>query len=154
MEIDVARRMALQLMREHGLIGRGWRLRIGRAVRRFGSYHGRLKRITLSGPLITLNDEAEVRDTVLHEIAHALVGTTHGHDRVWKAMAEAVGCRPQRCYSAQAVHVPPARYRFECPAWGHTGTRLRIRVSSCGRCEPKQFNRRYLLRWTDLHAAD
>jgi predicted SprT family Zn-dependent metalloprotease len=89
-------------------------------------------------------------DTPLHEIAHAWVGPKHGHDRVWKATAEAVGCRPQRCYSAQAVRVLFARYRFECPACGHTGTRLRIRVSSCGRCDPKQLNPQYLLRWTDL----
>jgi predicted SprT family Zn-dependent metalloprotease len=96
--------------------------------------------MTLSGPLIALNDEAEVRDTVLHEIAHALVGAKHGHDRVWKDTAEAVGCRPQRCYSAQTVRVPSARYRFECPVCGHTGTRMRIRVPSCGRCDRKQFN--------------
>jgi predicted SprT family Zn-dependent metalloprotease len=153
MEIDVARRLALQLMREHGWIGRGWALRIGRAMPRIGSCHGRLKRITLSGPLITINDETEVRDTIFHEMAHALAGTTHGHDRVWKATAEAVGCRPRSCHSAQEVRVPPARYRFECPACGHAGTRMHVRVSSCGRCDPKRFNRKYLLRRTDLHAA-
>jgi len=32
-----------------------------------------------------------VRDTLLHEIAHALVGTAHGHDEVWKAKCLEIG---------------------------------------------------------------
>jgi hypothetical protein len=90
---------------------------------------------------------------ILHEIAQALIGPNHGHDRLWRATAEAVGGLPQRCYSAQAVRVPPACYRFECPACGHTGIRMRIRVSSCGRCDREQFNSTHLLRWIDLRSA-
>ena len=42
------------------------------------------------------NGPEEVRDTILHEVAHALVGPGHGHDTVWKATAAQVGARPQR----------------------------------------------------------
>ena len=29
----------------------------------------------------------DIQDTILHEIAHALVGPKHGHNKVWKEMA-------------------------------------------------------------------
>ena len=31
-------------------------------------------------------------DTVLHEIAHAMVGPGHGHDITWKNAAKSIGC--------------------------------------------------------------
>jgi predicted SprT family Zn-dependent metalloprotease len=155
MEINAAKQIALRLMGEHRLLAEGWSLHIGTALRTFGSCGWEARRITLSGPLIALNDAAEVRDTILHEIAHALAGRKAGHGRVWQLMALAVGARPQRCYSAKTVRVPPWRWRFACPTCGHTGTRLRkpARRLSCGRCAPGRFDAKYVLRWTDLHAA-
>jgi predicted SprT family Zn-dependent metalloprotease len=39
------------------------------------------KAIELSLHFIERNAEDVIRDTLLHEIAHALVGPGHGHDR-------------------------------------------------------------------------
>ena len=44
-------------------------------------------------------DDAEIEDTLLHEIAHALVGRRHHHDAVWRAKAREIGCTGQRCHS-------------------------------------------------------
>jgi hypothetical protein len=43
------------------------------------------------------NGAEEIVDTILHEIAHALVGPRHGHDTVWKAKCTDIGARPERC---------------------------------------------------------
>lgn len=39
--------------------------------------------------------EEDIKDTVLHEIAHAIVGGRHHHDCVWKACCNKMGCKPQ-----------------------------------------------------------
>jgi predicted SprT family Zn-dependent metalloprotease len=52
---------------------------------------GRPGRIELSKHYVLRNPEHEVLDTILHEIAHALVGPGHGHDEVWKAKCVEVG---------------------------------------------------------------
>jgi predicted SprT family Zn-dependent metalloprotease len=155
MELEAAKQMALRLMGKHKLIAGGWTLQMGKAVRAFGSCSWEARHITLSGPMIVLNDTAEVRDTILHEIAHALAGRKAGHGPMWKLMALAVGARPERCYTARTVRVPPGRWRFECPTCGLTGTRLRkpTRRLSCGRCSPGRFHAKYVLRWTELRRA-
>ena len=66
-------------LREHGLTQKGWTFRWDRAVRRFGICNYSKKRITVSRTLAALNDFAKSEDTVLHEIAHALVGRGVGH---------------------------------------------------------------------------
>lgn len=57
---------------------------------------------------------SEFRDTVLHEIAHAIAGRKVGHGWAWKLVATQVGARPQRCTMNIAVspvqHVAIACY--------------------------------------------
>lgn len=36
-------------------------------------------------------NNGKIKDTVLHEIAHAIVGNEHGHDGVWKECAQRIG---------------------------------------------------------------
>ena len=37
------------------------------------------------------NPDSEIKDTILHEIAHALVGPNHGHDPTWVTKAKEIG---------------------------------------------------------------
>ena len=53
--------------------------------------------IRLSRPLTNANPWSTVKDTVLHEIAHALT-PGHHHDKVWKAKCVELGATPERCY--------------------------------------------------------
>src|SRR5262249_35413457 len=55
-------------------------------------------RIELSVHFAASNLDEEVTDTLLHEIAHALVGPGHGHDEVWRAKCREIGARPEACY--------------------------------------------------------
>ena len=139
-----AQRLAVQLLERHGLFQQGWVFRFDNAVSRFGVTHHRKQVISLSRNLTSLNTEDEVRDTLLHEIDHALVGIGHGHDRVWKRKALEIGCNGQRGHSALT---PPAKYIGKCPN-GHEFRRQRRTRDdqSCPTCCP-HFNRDYIIKW-------
>src|SRR5687767_14955649 len=85
MNLYEAAHLAKQLMRQHGLDALGWTFGFDHARRRFGRCDYTDKRITLSRALTFLNSVDEVRDTVLHEIAHALTPGA-GHGARWRAM--------------------------------------------------------------------
>ena len=137
--------MALALMAEHGLAG--WRLVLDSAKTRAGVCRPGRREIGLSRHLTALHSEAEVRDTVLHEIAHALVGPEHGHDAVWRATAVRLGCSGDRCLPSTAPRVA-GDWVGVCAA-GHTTTMHRSpqRVRSCRRCGDS-FSLEHLLTWT------
>lgn len=137
--------MAEDLLEEHGLTG--WRVQLDSAKRRAGVCRFTDRVIGLSGPITELHSEAEVRDTVLHEIAHALVGPEHGHDRVWRATALRIGCSGSRCVDAESPRVAGA-WVGVCPA-GHVKDRHRRpeRVMSCGTCS-RTFSIDHVYEWS------
>lgn len=150
MDLKQAEAMALELMTKHELItdflDESWVFQFDNARRRFGQCRHRRKTITLSKHLTLLNSEAEVKNVILHEIAHALVGTRHGHDAVWRAKAIEIGCTGDRCYDSNTVNTPESKYKATCSCCGKVYERLRKhrKEVSCGVCSNK-FDRRYLL---------
>lgn len=115
MDPDAARALALRLLHDHGLVG--WRFRYDHARRRLGCCHYGSRTISLSRPLVLLNGEAVVRDTLLHEIAHALTPGA-GHGPAWRRQAAALGAAPRRCADAGEVRMPPAPYVLVCDGCG------------------------------------
>jgi len=97
MELDKAQGLANRLMNEHHL-NKKWKFRFDRSKVRFGQARTTVVRgrvvheITLSSHLTLASSEPSVRDTILHEIAHVLVGLEHGHDAKWQRKARALGC--------------------------------------------------------------
>ncbi len=120
-----AQQLAIELMTEHGLIQAGWVFRWGHGRRQLGSCQilrrrgpllGRpaeIKVIKLSKHLVALNSDEEVRDTILHEIAHALAGLKNGHNHVWKQVCLRIGAKPQRI-AGEEVKTVDARYTLIC----------------------------------------
>ena len=149
MKLFEAKQLATQLMDKHGLLTNGWYFHFDSAKRRFGCCHYGHKRISLSRELVELNDEARVKNTILHEIAHALVGRGHGHDHVWRAKAIEIGCDGQRCYSSHKVETPESRYIATCSNCGHIHKRhkmtntLKYSNISCGKCSGGRYNPTY-----------
>jgi predicted SprT family Zn-dependent metalloprotease len=145
MDVTKALAMGRGLLREHGLDG--WQIVADRAKTRAGVCRFGSRRIGISAPLTAIHDEAEVRDTILHEIAHALVGPQHGHDAVWRAKALEIGSSGERCTSPDSPRVL-GDWVGHCPA-GHQRSRHRAptRLMSCGRCSAR-FDPAHLLRWT------
>lgn len=122
MDAYKAKQLALDLMRDHGLLDAGWRFDWSRGKRQLGIAERRQKRgeqggeekvIKLSYHLVTLNGEDEVRETILHEIAHAIAGLEHGHDAKWKKVCRRIGARPERL-AGERVVMPAARYTILC----------------------------------------
>lgn len=62
----------------------------------YGNCDSVKRTIYLSRILTKIVDELHVLDTILHEIAHALVGCAHGHDEVWQTKAKEIGCNGNR----------------------------------------------------------
>jgi predicted SprT family Zn-dependent metalloprotease len=147
LKLDDAEKLANHLLRTHGL--RHWAFAFDRALCRFGCCNERKKRITLSAHLTLLNDEGEVRDTILHEIAHALAGVRAGHGPKWKKTALAIGCNGQRCYGKEVL-APKLKFTGTCPTCGHSMQRSRRRRVSCGLCD-KKFNPAHIIVWTLSH---
>lgn len=125
MQRHEATRLIGSLMRDHGLLDQGWTWGWDRAVKRMGQCQYGPRRLSFSWPLFERNGEDECRDTILHEIAHALVGPGHGHGPAWKAMARQIGANPSRCYGDE-VNGVAAKY-----------------VGTC-RCPNKEFKRQRL----------
>ena len=90
--VEVARQ-ARALMDEHGL--HEWAFRFSAARGRLGECRERERLIRLSRRHAVDGDPREVRDTILHEIAHALAGAKARHGPAWKAAAKRVGAIPK-----------------------------------------------------------
>jgi predicted SprT family Zn-dependent metalloprotease len=102
--------LATKLMDAHGLAG--WRIKFDHARRRAGQCDYTNKTISLSRLYVRHADIDHIRDTILHEIAHALVGPRHGHDAVWRQKAREIGCTAARCHSLSFAR---ARWVMTCP---------------------------------------
>lgn len=150
MDLAEARELALQLMKKHGLEYR-WRFDFDNAKRRLGACHHEYNCITLSKHLVLLNDIDVVRNTILHEIAHALVDPKYGHNWVWRQKALEIGCDGNRCYSSKKVNGVPKNVVAKCTYCGYEYKRLRMpsRKKSCGKCD-NVFNEKYLLEFKRL----
>ncbi len=108
MNLNAASVLAQSLLAEHAL--HDWTFAFNRRKRAFGLCDFQKRTIYLSAVLAELNGEAEVRDTLLHEIAHALAGHGAGHGPAWREVADSVGAKPRRCYRADEVKQPPSPY--------------------------------------------
>lgn len=115
MELQKAFDLARSLMDQHGL--QRWSLEWNDSQRTFGQCHSRGK-ITLSYDLVSLNSEEVVKDTILHEIAHALAGAHHAHNDVWRAKARQIGAKDRPCYSFSDVR-SPLPWVGKCPGNHH-----------------------------------
>jgi len=92
-----ALRLARGLMDDHGL--GDWTVTLDNALTRAGQCRYAEREISLSKPLMADRSHEETLDTILHEMAHALVGHAHGHDEVWAAKHRALGGNGQRCFA-------------------------------------------------------
>ena len=87
-----------------------WKLDLDHAKVRAGACFFREKKISFSRNFIKNSNELEIYDTILHEIAHALVGPKHGHDIVWKKMAKKLCCSAKRCHTLEFSDYKWIRY--------------------------------------------
>lgn len=115
MRLADAKRLAEYHMSRHLNMGL-WELRFNHNMNHLGfCFHPKRKqrgRIELSRHYVFLNTPSFVLDTILHEVAHALVGPGHGHDVVWQSKAIELGANPTPCKQAK---MPRGKYGAVCP---------------------------------------
>ncbi len=166
MDLREAETLARRLMAEHGLTAKGWRFGWDSARRRFGAARPSSLTISLSVPLVSLNDEARVRNTILHEIAHALAGPgirhevsrfgrrrkkADWHGPHWRAIALAIGCDGKTCFSSETTNRPVAPYEQFCRNcdWKRPAFRRSSKRQACSRCcrahGSKGFDERFVV---------
>lgn len=92
--------MAERLMKRYGC--EYYKLRFNHSTRYFGTCDFKNKIITLSRKYCKANNEEEVRETILHEIAHALTPYS-GHDWTWYTKARQIGSNGERTMSEDVV---------------------------------------------------
>lgn len=145
MILEQAKDLALTLMYNHNLLDKGWYFEFDNSKRRLGCCKFRSKRITLSKHITLINDETIIRNTILHEIAHALVGFKEGHGSIWRQKAIEIGCDGNRCCS-DSVRVE-GKYVAECGGCGkiYHAHREKKNNSSCGICSKGRYNPIYKL---------
>jgi predicted SprT family Zn-dependent metalloprotease len=152
MKLREIEEFAVELMDEYGLIEKGWTFKFDNAKVRFGCCNYTKRLITVSRNLAKINAEAEVLDTILHEIAHALTpGAEHGP--VWKAKCIEVGARPQACYSGERVTRVPPKWTARCPKCDRLFRRHRLNktLARNGGCCPcvGGYDPEYRLHWVE-----
>lgn len=144
-ELQHVRDLADRLIAQH--LDESWSFGFDNAKRRAGQCDYAKKRITLSRYLTARYDDETNRQTLLHEIAHALAGHAAGHGAQWRRTARVLGYTGGRTHHGEtATELAP--WVGVCPS-GHTAYRHRrpTRALSCSRCA-RRFDRRYLFEWT------
>lgn len=143
-KLEQFRAMALDLMTEHGL--NSWNFRLDRARVRAGQCCYSSKTLTFSAALMSLWTEEQQRETVLHEIAHALT-PGHHHDRIWQLKCLDIGADPARTWGHNGEESLEPRWTATCPN-GHEMYRDRkpSKLFSCALCS-REFDERYLFTW-------
>lgn len=112
MELAKAEILCKQLMQEHGCIG--WRFQWMKSITRLGECNYGPRTIRLSVQFTEVHPENEVRDTILHEIAHAKKGHKAGHGPEWRQFFMSIG-GSGRTRGAANLPSPKTKYVGRCP---------------------------------------
>jgi predicted SprT family Zn-dependent metalloprotease len=153
MQLNDASLMAREIMNDHGLDN--WNFGFDNARRRFGRCNHTHRLIGLSAPLVSINSKDEVRDVILHEVAHALAGHSAGHGPRWQEMCRRIGAKPERCYNPDEVNTLTAKWTGTCPVCANEFSRDRLSASlkrSGGWCPcTKVGNPETAIKWRQNH---
>ncbi len=144
---DNAHKLCRTLLDQHGLTG--WQVGFIKAKRTCGLCDYTTKTVSLGLPYIARNPDDMIRNTILHEIAHALAGWQAGHGPKWKAVCRQVGCNPERLNKVATM--PVGAWRANCPGCDrlyskHRHTPDPRRTSYCPKCGPDNGKLRYTRR--------
>jgi predicted SprT family Zn-dependent metalloprotease len=124
-----------------------WSFGFDNAKTRAGQCNYTARRITVSRYLAAQYEDDEIHQILLHEVAHALAGSSAGHGPRWVAVAREIGYEGSRLHDgSRADELAP--WIGRCPA-GHDFYRHRRPKSrlSCSLCA-RGFSSEHLIEWS------
>lgn len=145
MKLEKAQRLTYFLMQKHGLLNR-WKFRWHNKKRSLGTCSYTKKIIYLAKWYTELNEQSEVQDTILHEIAHALCYEKYGskgigHGKLWKNICREIGAIPRSCTTSK-LNRPKNHYKYSEHCCGVTYGRHRLQKNAkyfCPKCNRRLF---------------
>lgn len=84
-----------------------WRFEFSNTKRQIGVCEYRSKTIKLSQRWAEVLEDAEIKDVILHEIAHALTPHDPPHGKAWQAVCRRIGAKPERVWRGKSL-IPPS----------------------------------------------
>lgn len=155
MELGTAVTVTLNLLGEHKLLEQGWAVKLSRGSRRLGSCSYAKKLIKLSRHHVLNGTDAEIMDTIRHEVAHALAGSSARHGPEWKAWAIKLGAHP-RSHARAISYEMPYKFVLYCPCCNKDIQKRRNRVGghrlqilACRKCGIQSCGKLILRRYTN-----
>jgi predicted SprT family Zn-dependent metalloprotease len=142
-------KIASHLMLKHN-ISCDWSFTFNKSYGNIGQCLYNKKEIQFSKHYLALSIE-DITDIILHEIAHAIVGSKHNHDKVWKAKAIEIGCNGERLFHGVKNVSIPYKYITKCKRCGMVYGRFKSikNIShSCSVCDSK-YNPNNILVWDE-----
>lgn len=135
-KLQMTRQEAFQMTRkvliEHGL--GNWEIVLLNSYQRIGVCRHYKKVIGLSKHFIEHNSRERVMETVLHEVAHALVGPGHGHNIVWQNKAREIGLKRIAACAETTDTVMPTPYFAICDGCNYEHRMVR-KTKSAYKCK-------------------
>lgn len=139
MTINQVLTLATELKNKHAELLH-WRVTFNNRKRAFGVCHHGNEEIQLSSVLIPVMSEESIKETIIHEIAHALT-KGHGHDNVWRRKCIELGGTGNRVGGNEKFkdgeegrldfHKANSKYTLTCPTCGYQSFRNRQLKRSC-----------------------
>ena len=83
--------IGVKLLQEHKL-SPPWRIEFNKSPNKLGQCWHDSHVIAISTVMLNSTEKQQYIDTMLHEIAHALVGPGQGHNEIWLNKAKEIGC--------------------------------------------------------------
>lgn len=132
-----------ELMMQNGLSD--WKVKLHNKRRVLADCSHTTKTIRYSKNFLTIATKEQLEGVTLHEIAHALVGTHHGHDIVFKRKVIEIGGNQNYASASVTDPVSTHKYNLTCPECGAVSKSNRNRAYICGKCSREKGERVHLV---------
>jgi predicted SprT family Zn-dependent metalloprotease len=155
MTINQAITLTKKMLSEYSELSR-WNVTTNRRKKAAAVCNYTYRQIELSMYVIPSLLDSSVKDSIIHEIAHALC-PGENHNNVWKRKCIELGGNGQRCYSSVdyregakgriELQEKLAKYTLTCPVCGekYFKNRRPTKSSSCGKHGTRGYDPKYKL---------
>ena len=129
-----------------------WKITFDHAKRRAGACIYSTKELSFSVHFLRNSSAFDIKDTLLHEISHALVGPYQGHNKIWKQKAISIGCTGKVYHS---LNFSTPKWKKYCPnnCW-ETYSFRRKRNLVCRICNSKIYYKKNYISSNSTNVPD